>query len=585
MISQDYIQQLTQRSDIADVIRSYVNLRQRGRTHTGLCPFHNEKTPSFVVYPETQSFYCFGCGAGGDVITFIKNITNVDYVEAVKTLAQRCGMPLPDEDDTAGKARMRLISLNKEAAKFYYNCMNASTENAKNLRSYWRKRGLSDATIRRFGLGYAPDERNALSTYMYGLGYSQQELVNAGFLRANDRGDVYEFFKHRAMIPIFDIRGNVIAFSGRKIDENRGGGKYINSPETMLYKKSRTLFALNIAKKQAGKKFILCEGNMDAIALHQAGFDTAVAGCGTALTPEHVKLLSDYTNEVVICFDADEAGQKATQKAIGLLSKSQLKISVLKIKDAKDPDEYIVKFGSQKFDMLLNGSDNAVEYSLSDAKSKYDINTDDGRVAYLKEAVNILAAHHLTAIERDVYAGRLEIETNVAKQALVTQINAAVKQRTRKENKERERRLLDEGMSARINVNSFNSDKKTLGVVFAEQQLIGTILREPTYLRLCDGRLLPQDFISEEMRRVYETLLKYDGEYTDLAMLSEELPEKTISLLSRILAQNYDLLIDEKDVELYINRIEDAHMQSESVAEKTVDELMDYMNMLKDKKS
>ncbi len=585
MIPQDYIQQLIQRSDITDVIQSYVALSRRGRITKGLCPFHNEKTPSFTVYPETQSYYCFGCGAGGDVITFIKNITNVDYVEAVKTLAQRCGMPLPDEDDAAGKARMRLLALNKEAAKFYYNCMNSNTENAKNIRAYWRKRGLSDSTIRRFGLGYAPDEWSALSTHMYALGYSQKELLDAGFLRNSERGDVYEFFKHRAMIPIFDIRGNVIAFSGRKIDENRGGGKYINSPETMLYKKSKTLFALNIAKKQAGQKFILCEGNMDAIALHQAGFNTAVAGCGTALTPEHVKLLSDYTQEVVICFDSDEAGQKATQKAINLLSKSPLKISVLKLNGAKDPDEYIVKFGREKFEMILNGSDNAVEYSLANAKAKHNIDTDDGRVAYLKEAISLLAAHHLTAIERDVYAGRLEVETGVAKNALVSQISAAVKQRARRENKERERRLLDEGMSARINISGFGQEKQSLGVVFAEQQLIGAILREPAYLNLCENKLTPESFISEEMRRTYEILLSYGGEYTDLAMLSEELPSGTISLLSRVLAQNYDLVIDEKDVELYISRIENAQMQSESAAEKTVDELADYINSLKDKKA
>ncbi len=585
MISQDYISQLVQRSDIADVVQTYVKLRQRGRTHTGLCPFHNEKTPSFIVYPETQSFYCFGCGAGGDVITFVKMISNVDYVEAVKTLAQRCGMPLPDEDDTAGKKRMKMLALYKDAARFFYGCMNENTENAKNIRAYWRKRGLSDATIRKFGLGYAPDDKNHMRNHMLKQGYTQDELIEAGFLRKSDRGDVYEFFKHRAMIPIFDIRGNVIAFSGRKIDETRGGGKYINSPETILYKKSKTLFALNIAKKHANSKFILCEGNMDAIALHQAGFSTAVAGCGTALTPEHVKLLSDYTEEVAICFDSDEAGQKATQKAIGLLAKSPIKVTVLKMNGAKDPDEYIQKFGADSFNMLLNESSNATEYSLMNVKAKHDISTDDGRVAYLKEAVNVLANRTLTAIERDVYAGRLSEETSVAKQALISQINTAVKARARREGKEREKKLLSEGMSARINVRNFGQENKTLGVVFAEQQLIGAILRHPDYLQLCKNKLSAENFISEEMRRTYESLLKYDGEYTDLAMLSEELPTQTISLLSRILAQNYDILIDEKDVELYITRIEEGARQSEHAGEKSVGELADYISALKEKKA
>ncbi len=584
MISQDYIAQLLQRSDITDVVQTYVKLRHTGKMHTGLCPFHNEKTPSFVVYPDTQSFYCFGCGAGGSVITFIQRISNVDYVQAINTLAQRCGMPLPDEDDEAGKKRTRLLSLNKQAARFYFNCMNEDTLNAKNLRAYWRKRGLEDSTIRKFGLGYAPDERNALQNHMYNLGFSKQELIDAGFVRKNDKNEVYEFFRHRAMIPIFDIRGNVIAFSGRKIDENRGGGKYINSPETVLYKKSKTLFALNIAKKFANTKFILCEGNMDAIALHQAGFTTAVAGCGTSVTWEHVKLLSDYTGEVVICFDSDEAGQKATQKAISLLSKSTLKVSVLKLTGAKDPDEFIAKFGAHKFEMLLNGSDNAVEYALANIRDKYDISSDDGRVAYLKEAVNILSASHLTSIERDVYAGRLAEQTSVAKHALISQITSSAKYKMRRDMAEREKRLLDEGMSSRINLSQNSYDSKTLGVVFAEQQLVGAVLRRPDLLKLCKNELLSEHFISEDMRRTYESMLRYDGEYFDIAMLSEELPEETITLLSRILAQNYNVIIGEQDIELYIKRILDNYLQGGEAAEKTVDELAQYMNTLKEKK-
>ena len=308
MIPRDYITELVQRSDIVDVVQSYVQLRHRGRTHTGLCPFHNEKTPSFVVYPETQSFYCFGCGAGGDVITFIKKINNVDYIEAVKFLAGRAGMALPEEDDQTGRLRSRIISINKDAARFYFSRLNSDAGRVG--RAYWRGRGLSDATIKRFGLGYAPDSFRETRDHLKSLGYTEDELLAAGLIKRSEKGGTFDFFRHRVMIPIFDLRGNVIAFSGRKLDPEQPGGKYVNSPETLVYKKSRTLFALNFAKKSQTRRYILCEGNLDAISMHQAGFTTAVAGCGTALTAEQVKILSEYADEVVLCYDSDEAGQK-----------------------------------------------------------------------------------------------------------------------------------------------------------------------------------------------------------------------------------------------------------------------------------
>ncbi len=584
MIPHEYITQLVQNSDIVDVVQSYVQLRHKGRTYMGLCPFHNEKTPSFVVYPETQSFYCFGCGAGGEVITFIKRITNVEYVEAVKTLAQRLGMPLPNEDDKAGKHRLRLLSVNKDAARFFYKCMNGDSQNARKIRAYWRNRHLSDATIRKFGLGYAPDSFSDTSNYLKKLGYTEKELIDAGIMRRNDNGNTYDFFRHRAMIPIFDVRGNVIAFSGRKIDEDKPGGKYINSPETILYKKSKTLFALNIAKKSANHKYILCEGNMDAIALHQAGFTTAVAGCGTSLTHEHVRILSDYANEVVICFDSDEAGQKATTKAINLFANSPVKVSVLNVQNAKDPDEYIAKFGKEKFEMLLNGSDNAIEYTMLKARQKYDIAQDDGRVAYLKEASNILAGA-ISPIERDVYAGRLSEETNVSKQSVLTQINSAVKTKIRREKKQKEKNLLNEGMSVNISNLKYGENEKSLGVVFAEQQLMGAILKNPHYLRLVSEKIMPDEFISTEMAAAYNAILQSEASHVDFALLSEELPENIISLLSKILAQNYDVEIDERDINLYIQRIQQNSLQSEMKGDKSVDELAKYVDLLKDKKT
>ena len=584
MIPRDYITELVQRSDIVDVVQSYVQLRHRGRTHTGLCPFHNEKTPSFVVYPETQSFYCFGCGAGGDVITFIKKINNVDYIEAVKFLAGRAGMALPEEDDQTGRLRSRSISITKDAARCYFSRLNSDAGRVG--RAYWRGRGLSDATIKRFGLGYAPDSFRETRDHLKSLGYTEDELLAAGLIKRSEKGGTFDFFRHRVMIPIFDLRGNVIAFSGRKLDPEQPGGKYVNSPETLVYKKSRTLFALNFAKKSQTRRYILCEGNLDAISMHQAGFTTAVAGCGTALTAEQVKILSEYADEVVLCYDSDEAGQKATRRAISLLSASPLKISVLNIPDAKDPDEFIKKFGAERFEMLLNGSNNAIEYELLQAKGKYDIATPDGRLNYIKDAIGVLAGR-ITPTERDVYAGRLAEETDVAKPAILNQLDAAIRARGRRAEKERERRLLEEGAGGRINVPYSQGGQKALGVAFAEQQLVAAILKNPDYIRLAAPRVSGGTFLDAGLGRAYTLLCEKGakGEYLDLSALSEELPEETVSLISRVLAQNYDIGLSAQDVELYLDRIERSQPVSSTAGGRTAAELADYLQALKDKKT
>lgn len=584
MIPREYITELVQRSDIVDVVQSYVQLRRRGRTHTGLCPFHNEKTPSFVVYPETQSFYCFGCGAGGDVITFIKRINNVDYVEAVKFLAGRAGMPLPEEDDQTGRLRTRILGANKDAARFFFASLNS--EEGGPARAYWRGRGLSDSTIRRFGLGYAPDSFHATGDHLKRLGYTEDELLAAGLLKRSEKGGTFDFFRKRMMIPIFDLRGNVIAFSGRKLDPEQPGGKYVNSPETLAYKKSRTLFALNYAKKSAERRYLLCEGNLDAISLHQAGFSTAVAGCGTALTAEQVKLLSEYADEVVLCYDSDEAGQKATRRAIELLGASPLRVSVLKIPDAKDPDEFIKKFGADRFRALLDGSDNAIEYELSQAKARYDIATPDGRLGYLRDAISVLAGR-VTPTERDVYAGRLAEETDVDKAAILAQLDGAIRARGRRAAKQREQALLGEGAGGRIRVPYSQGGQKALGVAFAEQQVVAAILKQPEFLRLVAPRLRGDAFLDAGLGRAYTLLCEKHarGEYLDLSAISEELPDETVSLLSRILAQNYDVGISERDVEMYLDRIENSRPVSSTAAERSAEELAEYLQSLKQKKA
>ena len=585
MIPREYIDEVVRRSDITEVVSSYVQLRHRGRTHTGLCPFHSEKTPSFVVYPETQSFYCFGCGAGGDVITFVRKINNLDYVEAVKMLAGRAGMPMPEEDDKAGRLRSRVLAINKEAARFFYEQLNAENDDARAARAYWRGRGLSDSTIRRFGLGFSPNDFGALRRHLRTRGYTEEEMLASGLQKRSEKGNVYDVFRGRVMTPIFDLRGNVIAFGGRVLGDEKP--KYINSPETLVYKKSKAMFALNIAKKSASRRYILCEGYMDVISLHQAGFDTAVAACGTALTPDQVRLLGEYADEVVLCYDSDEAGQKATARSLGLFAESPVKVSVLNIPGAKDPDEFIKKYGRERFEALLNGTSNAIEYKLAKVREKYDLARPADRVEYIKDAIRLLAGR-LTPTEREVYAGRLAEETDVAKANVMAQLEAAVRASQRRAQRQREKELLNTGAGADIKL-PYNvpGGEKALGVASAEQQLVAALIRDPSLIPMAESRVKPEQFLMEDMAAAYAAVLeaKRQGHLPDLATLASALPEETVSRLSLLLARNYDVGLGRRDVEMYLDRLEQSVPQSSKAGGMTGEELEEYMERLRRKKS
>lgn len=585
MIPREYIDEVVRRSDITEVVSSYVQLRHRGRTHTGLCPFHSEKTPSFVVYPETQSFYCFGCGAGGDVITFVRKINNLDYVEAVKMLAGRAGMPMPEEDDKAGRLRSRVLAINKEAARFFYEQLNAENDDARAARAYWRGRGLSDSTIRRFGLGFSPNDFGALRRHLRTRGYTEEEMLASGLQKRSEKGNIYDVFRGRVMTPIFDLRGNVIAFGGRVLGDEKP--KYINSPETLVYKKSKAMFALNIAKKSASRRYILCEGYMDVISLHQAGFDTAVAACGTALTPDQVRLLGEYADEVVLCYDSDEAGQKATARSLGLFAESPVKVSVLNIPGAKDPDEFIKKYGRERFEALLNGTSNAIEYKLAKVREKYDLARPADRVEYIKDAIRLLAGR-LTPTEREVYAGRLAEETDVAKANVMAQLEAAVRANQRRAQRQREKELLNTGAGADIKL-PYNvpGGEKALGVASAEQQLVAALIRDPSLIPMAESRVKPEQFLMEDMAAAYAAVLeaKRQGHLPDLATLASALPEETVSRLSLLLARNYDVGLGRRDVEMYLDRLEQSVPQSSKAGGMTGEELEEYMERLRRKKS
>lgn len=399
----EFLRELEDRNDIESVVRGYVQLTKRsGQNLYGLCPFHNEKTPSFSVCPSKQLYYCFGCGKGGGVINFIMEIENLSFPEAVEFLARRCGMTVPAvEYDPDRPRRERLLSALRDAARFYHEML--SSPSAQTARDYLVYRGLTPASVRKFGLGFAPDEWTALSKALTDKGYSERELEDAGLVKRGKSG-VYDNFRMRLMFPVIDVRGNVIGFSGRALGSTEP--KYLNTRDTKVFNKSQNLFGMNLAKKTKSGCIILVEGNIDVVSLHQAGFDSAVASLGTSLTGEQAQLLSRYTKEVVIAYDADGAGRKAAERAIALLDKLHLRVRVLELEDAKDPDEYLKAKGAAAFRNLLDASENHMEFRLSRITGQYDLKADDQKVLFLREATDLISTLP-DAVEREVYSSRV----------------------------------------------------------------------------------------------------------------------------------------------------------------------------------
>jgi len=581
VIPQEYIREVVRRNDIEEIVGQYVSLRRRGRTCTGLCPFHNEKTPSFVVYPETQSYYCFGCGAAGDVIGFVRRYNNLGYVEAIKQLASRAGMPLPEEDDRESRVRQRLLEINRTAARYFYEQLNVKTTEAAAARRYWKeKRGLSDAAIRRFGLGYAPDSFTGLFHYLRHRGFSEEELEHSGLIKRSTKGNLYDIFRQRVMVPIIDVRGSIIAFGGRVLDDSKP--KYINSPETAVYKKSRTLFALNVAKRSTSKRFILCEGYMDVISMHVAGFDSAVCACGTALTPEQVKLLSEYAEEAVLCYDSDEAGQKATERSLKLFADSPVKVSVLSIPGAKDPDEFIKKFGKERFEQLLNGTANPTEFQLKKARDKYDLRSDDGRLSYVREAVDILSASEVTPTAREVYAGRIAQDTNISKQAIMNQLQGSLKSSQRRTYWKQQKSLAGQGNAADIRIPYTQGGAAALGPASAARQLLAAMMQDPGCVDYVRPQLDLQAVLVPEMQQAISGVYRCidEGLPVNATSLAGILDEKAYGEAMKAQALNADKTLTRQDIEMYLVRLQNAKPVSEQVAGTSDEEFMSKFGAL-----
>ena len=537
-----FLQELKMRSDISDVVSSYVGLRRSGRNLVGLCPFHNEKTPSFNVYPENGSFYCFGCGVGGDVITFIRRIENLDYMEAVRFLAQRAGLQVPENrvDDGMAKLRARVLEINRETARFYHAML--MSEQGRPGLAYLQDRGLTQATIRHFGLGYSPPSRYALVDYLAQKGYQPSEMIQANVAFKGRSGRAVDRFSGRVMYPIIDLRGNVIAFGGRVLTDAKP--KYLNTSDTLVFRKSDALFALNFAKNQGSQQLILAEGYMDVIALHQAGFSNAVATLGTALTTDQARLMSRYAKEVVICYDADEAGQKATARAIPLLRDAGLLVKVLNIVGGKDPDEYIRSYGEQgpaRFKQLLDACGNDVEYRLAKIRRSCNMESADGRVAYLTGAAELLATLE-SRMEQEVYAGKLAEEIGIDRSAIMMQVDKNSKKR-QKQQQQRQFRAFQQ-QTAGIG-DDINPDKaKNLRAASAEEALLAYLVKYPDRAEEIYGRLPPEKFSTSFNRRVYQVIMGkiMDGKDYSLTDISGEFSVDEIGAIARIFAKHHDAL-------------------------------------------
>lgn len=581
-----FLQELKLRSDITEIASSYVNLKRHGRNMVGLCPFHGEKTPSFNIYTESGSFYCFGCGAGGDVITFIMKIENLDYVEAVKFLAQRAGMEMPENtyDDSLSKLRMRIYEANREAARFFHATL--LSQRGQSGLNYLRGRALSDRTIRHFGLGFADDDWNSLCNHLKSKGFSEYEIysANLAFKRKNGNG-IYDRFVNRVMFPIIDLRGNVIAFGGRIMTDEKP--KYLNTSDTPVFKKSENLFSLNNAKSSGTRTLILCEGYMDVIALNQAGFTNAVATLGTALTNEQAVLMKRYADEVIICYDADGAGQKATARAIDILRNAGLPIKILTVPSGKDPDEFIRSKGENgpaAFKLLIEKCGNDIEYRLMKLKENYNLNTTDGKVAFLNEAVKIVATIE-SPIERDVFASKLCAELEIDKNAFLEQISK-VKRRDRRENiKKKTRQIQAElnGQSDKINREHYKKPRSSS----AEEALLVYLINNPDYANSISERVTPDKFSNSLIKRYYEYVLsKIKSGYEPLTSVSSDFNSDEVSYLYKLISTTIPAASTREAVEEYINVIneESNKLTSDKLADMSADDINDYIMKLKQNK-
>ena len=573
-----FLDELIARNPIEDVVGQYVNLRRSGSNLFGLCPFHGEKTASFSVAPDKGMYYCFGCHKGGGAINFVMEVEGMSYPDAVRNLAARVGLPVPEDEqyESQYKREERLWAANKEAARFYHSQLYAPI--GKAALEYAMGRGMPKGTLINFGIGYAPDSWDSLVKHLRSKGYTDEELKESGLVTVSQKnGNLFDRFRDRLMFPIIDVRGNVIGFGGRIMKKDDNAAKYLNSPETLIFNKRKNLFALNLAKKSKLGYLILVEGYMDAITLHQYGFDCAVASLGTALTSDGANLLSKYTDEVVLIYDGDTAGQNATQRAIPILEKSGLKVRVLQMQGAKDPDEYLKKFGADKFKLLLEGSANRIEYQLNAIRKKYDLSIDDEKVQYVQESADLIASLD-SSIKQEIYGKRVAEAAVISGEAMKLEISKAFKRRRNREKKAQERIDLAPAQQFQRRGGSkviYHNVKS--GV--AEQRLIAMVLREPALLDMA-AELKAEEFSVPLFSKVYAQLQQRHQMHQEisLAVLTEVDADEMSHLAGMLYQQN---MVNEDAFRDCIRTIKDEYR---SAKVETDDDLLAFQKRMQQRK-
>ena len=535
MIDPQIIEEIKFRNDIESVVSSYVTLKRAGSNFSGSCPFHSEKTPSFVVFPSTQSFYCFGCGAGGDAISFVMRAENVDYISAIKLLAQRGGLVLPDnidgDNNKRGVGRQRVLDMNKEAAKFFHQCLLDEKIGAIAREYLMKKRGLSSTIINRFGLGFAPNSFGALHDHLRKLGYTDEEMCVAFLCGKGEKGVAYDYFRNRVMFPIIDTSGNIVAFGGRVMDDSKP--KYLNTSDTPAFKKSKNLFALNYAKNNCENMMILCEGYMDVIALHAAGFENAVATLGTAITSEQARIFSKYTKKVVISYDSDEAGQRAANKAFNYLQEVGIDVKILKMSGAKDPDEFIKTFGASKFKDIIEKSRTRFDFELDKILAKYNITDFDEKIKASKEICNVIASFP-SDVEREVYCIKVAKLLELPKESLKKDVSSIISKNRREEKKTQMNEIYraSSGIGDRINPESASNIRANK----IEEAILGLMQLHEEHFKKCVETLTSDDFVTSFSKKIFEKMKSlHDSNIKfDIAYFSEDFSQEEVSRIAKM---------------------------------------------------
>ena len=583
---QQFLDELIARNDILDVVSSYVHLTKKGSNYFGLCPFHNEKTPSFSVAPDKQIYHCFGCKKGGGVINFIMEEENLSFPDAVRFLAKRVNLEVPEEqeDREGSRLRQRVLALNREAARFYYQIL--QQPEGKPVAEYLERRRIGRKTAVSFGLGASLDSWDALLTTMLQKGFTKAELLAAGLAVQNKQGRLYDKFRSRLIFPVIDIRGDVVGFGGRVLDKSEP--KYMNTPETVVYSKRRVLYGMNLAKKSKRPNIILCEGNIDVITMHQAGFDNAVASMGTALTVEQTRLLSRYTKELVLCYDNDGAGKAATEKAIALLKNSEFSVKVLQLPNRmadgqpvkQDVDDFIKLHGPSAFEALLTGSENQVEYRMEEVARKHNLQDDRGRVDYAQE-ISDLIAQLPNAVEREVYAGRAAGLAGISREAMLLEVERARKRQYAKERRIAERREMNPAAGMQPTERAIRY--ADLRSALAEEGVIRLILRDEALADACTG-LRSEEFSSPLLGKIYDALLRQynEGRSPAVSLLSPLLEPEEMSHLTEFLQKPESLTHAAQAMTDYIATIHNAYIRRSG--DKETDPLLAAQEKCKTKK-